>query len=340
MRPRRQPATSRRPRPTTTSRSRRPHGCEDPDAQAPGPRGNRWPAQELSLLQGQGPGSGLQERQPTAALHLGEGQDPQPPHHGRLPSPPAAGRGRGEAGPRDGPPPVRPGAVMEVILTDDVEKLGLKGDVVDVKRGFARNYLIPRRLAEVATAGRVAELRRIEEERTRHEARSAEQAEEIASTLTKTVLRFEVKAGPTGALFGSVTPTDVAEELWRTRKIRIDRRKIELDVIKRIGRYSIPVHVFEGVTAEVKTLVVPEGGELPPEEELAALEAAEQAEAQEAEAAHEEGLRDTEAAVAVEDELRAAAHDDETEETDETGEVDEGAAEPAADEPTAASEEE
>ena len=193
---------------------------------------------------------------------------------------------------------------MEVILTHDVEKLGLKGDVVDVKRGYARNFLLPRRLAEVATAGRVAELRRIEAGRARHEARTAEHAEEIASTLTKTVLRFEVKAGPTGALFGSVTPTDVAEELWRTRKIRIDRRKIELDVIKRIGRYSIPVHVFEGVTAEVKTLVVPEGGELPPEEELAALEAAERAEAEEAEAAREEALRETEAAVAAEDELR------------------------------------
>jgi large subunit ribosomal protein L9 len=196
---------------------------------------------------------------------------------------------------------------MEVILTRDVEKLGLKGDVVDVKRGYARNYLLPRRLAEVATAGRVAELRRIDAERARHEARTAEHAEEIASTLTKTVLRFEVKAGPTGALFGSVTPTDVAEELWRTRKIRVDRRKIELDVIKRIGRYSIPVHVFEGVTAEVKTLVVPEGGELPPEEELAALEAAERAEAEAEAAAHEEALRETEAAMAAEDELRAAA---------------------------------
>ena len=153
---------------------------------------------------------------------------------------------------------------MEVILTNDVEKLGLKGEVVDVKRGYARNYLLPRRLAEVATPGRVAEIRRIDEERARHEARSADQAAEIADTLTKTVLRFEVKAGPTGALFGSVTPTDIAEELWRTRKIRVDRRKIDLDVIKRIGRFSIPVHVFEGVTAEVKTLVVPEGGELPP----------------------------------------------------------------------------
>ena len=166
---------------------------------------------------------------------------------------------------------------MDVILLQDVEKVGLKGDVVGVKRGYARNFLLPRRLAEVATPGRVAELRRIEADRARHEARSAEQAEEIAATLQKTVLSFEVKAGPTGSLFGSVTPTDIAEELWRTRKIRVDRRKIDLDVIKRIGRYSVPVQVFEGVVAEVKTLVVPEGGELPPEEELAAMEAAEAA---------------------------------------------------------------
>jgi large subunit ribosomal protein L9 len=155
---------------------------------------------------------------------------------------------------------------MEVILLTDVEKVGLRGEVVTVARGYARNYLLPRRLAEPASSGRVAELRRIEAERARHEARSAEHAHEIADVLGKTVLRFEVKAGPTGSLFGSVTPTDIADELWRTRKVRIDRRKIGLDTIKRIGRYSVPVHVFEGVTAEVKTLVVPEGGELPPEE--------------------------------------------------------------------------
>ncbi|HEU0336347.1 MAG TPA: 50S ribosomal protein L9, partial [Gaiellaceae bacterium] len=186
---------------------------------------------------------------------------------------------------------------MDVILLTDVEKVGLRGEVVSVARGYARNYLLPRRLAEPATPGRVAELRRLEEGRARHEARSAEQAGEIADVLGKTVLRFEVKAGPTGSMFGSVTPTDVADELWRTRKIRVDRRKIELESIKRIGRYSIPVHVYEGVTAEVKTLVVPEGGELPPEEELAALEAAEAA------AAEAEARAEAEAAGVVEAEL-------------------------------------
>ena len=179
---------------------------------------------------------------------------------------------------------------MDVILLQDVETLGLRGDVVDVARGYARNYLLPRRMAETATPARVAALQRVEAERAKHEARTAEQAQEIAELLAKTVLRFEVKAGPTGSLFGSVTPTDVADEIWRARKVRVDRRKIAIDPIKRIGRYTVPIELFQDVTVEVKTLVVPEGGELPPEEELAALEAAaaeaEAAAAEEAEAEH------------------------------------------------------
>jgi large subunit ribosomal protein L9 len=176
---------------------------------------------------------------------------------------------------------------MQVILLKDVEKLGLRGDVVEVARGYARNFLLPRRLAEVATPARVRELERVEAARAVHEARSAEQAQGIADVLGKTVLRFEVKSGPTGSLFGSVTPSDVADEIWRTRKIRVDRRKIAIDPIKRIGRFAIPIALFEDVEVEVKTLVVPEGGELPPEEELAALEAAEAEEAAAAEAAAE-----------------------------------------------------
>jgi large subunit ribosomal protein L9 len=167
---------------------------------------------------------------------------------------------------------------MDVILLSDVEKVGLRGEVVSVARGYARNYLLPRRLAEPATPARVAELERRDAQRARHEARTFEHAQEIADLLGKTVLRFEVKAGPTGALFGSVTPTDIADELWRARKVRVDRRKIGLDdPIKRIGRYEVPIDLFTDVTVEVKTLVVPEGGELPPEEELVAAEAAAEA---------------------------------------------------------------
>jgi large subunit ribosomal protein L9 len=177
---------------------------------------------------------------------------------------------------------------MNVILLEDVDKVGLRGDVVSVARGYARNFLFPRRLAEEASEARVAELRKREAQRARHEASNAEQAEAIAKTLRETVLRFEVKAGPTGALFGSVTPTNITDEIWRTRKIRVDRRKIDLDNIKRIGRYQVPIDVFQDVRVEVKTLVVPEGGELPSDEELEAMEQAELA-AQQAAAPPESG---------------------------------------------------
>jgi large subunit ribosomal protein L9 len=165
---------------------------------------------------------------------------------------------------------------MDVILLKDVDKVGLRGEVVSVSRGYMRNYLQPRKLAELATEARVGELERRDAERARHEARSADEAEKIAETLRKTVLSFDVNAGPQGTLFGSVTSTDIVDEIWRTRKIRVDRRKVELgDPIKRIGRYAVPITVFEGVQVEVKTLVVPIGGELPPEEELEAMAAAE-----------------------------------------------------------------
>jgi large subunit ribosomal protein L9 len=203
---------------------------------------------------------------------------------------------------------------MDVILLSDVDKVGLRGEVVSVARGYARNYLLPRRLAEPATPARVAELERRESQRARHEAKTFEHAQEIADLLRKTVLRFEVKAGPTGSLFGSVTPTDVADEIWRARKIRVDRRKIGLDdPIKRIGRYEVPIDLFTDVTVEVKTLVVPEGGELPPEEELEAMEAEEQA-AAEADAAQAEEAAEPELAEAmVEVDLaETAAEPDET----------------------------
>jgi large subunit ribosomal protein L9 len=195
---------------------------------------------------------------------------------------------------------------MEVILLQDVDKVGLRGEVVSVARGYARNYLLPRKLAETATAAKVAELERRETQRARHEARSVDQAREIAAVLEKTVLRFEVRSGPTGPLFGSVTSTDVADELWRTRKIRVDRRKIDLpEPIKRIGRHEVAIDVFQDVRVEVKTLVVPEGGELPPEEELEAAAAAEVAAAEEAAAASEQSAAELAEILEQEDEEEA-----------------------------------
>jgi large subunit ribosomal protein L9 len=211
---------------------------------------------------------------------------------------------------------------MQVILLQDVEKLGLRGDVVDVARGYARNFLLPRKLAENATPARVAELQRVDAQRSKHEARSAEQAQEIADVLGKTVLRFEVKAGPTGSLFGSVTPSDVADEIWRTRKVRVDRRKIAIDPLKRIGRFSVPIELFQDVHVEVKTLVVPEGGELPPEEELAAIEAAEaEAAAAEAAAVAAAAAEHAEAEAAIAEALAEEEADDGVEEDAEPAET-------------------
>jgi large subunit ribosomal protein L9 len=169
---------------------------------------------------------------------------------------------------------------MDVILRQDVDKLGLRGDVVNVARGYARNFLVPRGLAEEATAAKIKELQKREAHRSRSEAQSFDQAREMADVLEQTVLRFDVKAGPTGSLFGSVTPTDVVDEIWNLRKIRIDRRKVRMENVKRIGRYTVPVELFTDVDVELQLLVVPEGGELPPEEELEAMEAAERAEAE------------------------------------------------------------
>jgi len=192
---------------------------------------------------------------------------------------------------------------MQVILREDIEKVGLRGEVVDVAPGFARNYLLPRRLAEPAAPGRVAELEKLASSRSQHEAQSFEQAKELVQKLEDAELRFDVQAGETGTLFGSVTATDIADRVWETQRVRIDRRKLDLpESIKRIGRYQVPVELFADVTATLRLAVVPEGGELPPEEELQALdevaaqeEAAAAAEAEEARAAEAAA---TEAAVA------------------------------------------
>ena len=168
---------------------------------------------------------------------------------------------------------------MNVILLKDVEKLGLRGEVVNVARGYARNFLLPRQLAEVATEGRVeggqahrrpeGDARGAQHRTGRRDRRDARQDSCCGSTSSP--------ARPDRCSARSRRPTSPTRS-GASRKIRVDRRKIGVDNIKRIGRYTVPIDVFEGVSAEVKLMVVPEGGELPPEEELAAMEAAEAAE--------------------------------------------------------------
>jgi large subunit ribosomal protein L9 len=148
---------------------------------------------------------------------------------------------------------------MEVILLQDVPNLGEKGHLANVARGYARNYLIPRGLAEVATPGKIVEFRRREEERKAREARMAVQAEEYTATLNKTVLTLGARAGEGERLFGSVTAADIADAIKEARGFTIDKRKVLLDEpIKELGTYMVDVEVAEGFVASVKTIVVPD----------------------------------------------------------------------------------
>ena len=151
----------------------------------------------------------------------------------------------------------------QAILLKDVEKLGRKGDVVNVAPGYLRNYLGPRKLAEAANDARVAEVQRQDELRRRHEAQSEEQARDIAHTLNRTVLTIKERAGMEDKLYGSVTSSDVADAIWKARRIRVDRRKVSLDdAIKALGSYRVAIAVWGDVEATVKVMVVPgEAGE-------------------------------------------------------------------------------
>jgi large subunit ribosomal protein L9 len=224
---------------------------------------------------------------------------------------------------------------MKVVLREDVEKLGLRGEVVDVARGYARNFLLPRKLAEPATPARVAELEKVNSRRALHEAQSFEQAQEIAQRLGQAEIRFDVKAGETGVLFGSVTQTNLADAIWERLKVRVDRRKIDMaEPLKRIGRYQVPIELFPEVTVDTRVLVVPEGGELPPEEELQAIEEAEAAEAAAAEAAAEAERAEAEAL--IEQELEPEP--EEVQPEPDAASPSEATAEPASAEPASPSE--
>jgi len=145
----------------------------------------------------------------------------------------------------------------QAILLQDVEQLGEKGDVVDVSKGYLRNFLLPRKLAEPATKGSIAAAEQRQAATERAVAEAATRAQESAAQLNKTVLTIAHSAGADGRLFGSVTSQDIADAIQEARGIRIDRRAIRLDdPIKSVGTYQVEVEVDAGVTATVKTMVV------------------------------------------------------------------------------------
>jgi large subunit ribosomal protein L9 len=145
----------------------------------------------------------------------------------------------------------------QAILLQDVESLGERGAVVDVSAGYLRNFLIPRKLAEPATAGSVQAAARRREAADRAVQEASDRARENAALLGRTVLTIPQQAGDDGRLFGSVTTQDIAEAIRDARGIRVDRRKVHLDEpIRHTGTYMVVVEVTEDVTATVKTMVV------------------------------------------------------------------------------------
>src|SRR3954451_21350691 len=143
------------------------------------------------------------------------------------------------------------------ILLKDVEHLGERGAVVDVSKGYLRNYLIPRKLAQPATRGALEESRRRAESADRAHQVVLQKATEDAELLNRTVLTISQQAGDDGRLFGSVTNQDIADAIGGGPGVTVDRRKLPLDEpIKNVGTYVVVVEVAEGVTASVKTMVV------------------------------------------------------------------------------------
>jgi large subunit ribosomal protein L9 len=147
---------------------------------------------------------------------------------------------------------------MQAILKQDVDGLGEAGAVVNVSRGYMRNYLLPRGLAEVATPARIAEVERLQEQRKLAEQRALEEARELAALLGRTILTLKAKAGADGRLFGSITAADVAGAIYEARGVRVDRRQITVDPpIRAVGTYTVPVELGPDLRAEVKTIVSP-----------------------------------------------------------------------------------
>jgi large subunit ribosomal protein L9 len=145
----------------------------------------------------------------------------------------------------------------EAILLQDVETLGEQGKVVDVSKGYLRNYLLPRKLAQPATKGAVEAIRERHEAAERAERNAIEKAEENVNLLNRTVLTIPQQAGADGRLFGSVTAQDIVTAIREARGLKIDKRNVHLpEAIKNVGTYMVVVEVVDNVTATIKTMVV------------------------------------------------------------------------------------
>lgn len=146
--------------------------------------------------------------------------------------------------------------MAQAVLLKDVEGLGEAGDAIDVKPGYLRNFLIPRKLAQPATTASLEEAERRRERSEAEEKEAVERAGETAELLSKTVLTINHRAGEDGKLFGSVTAAEIADAIQAARGLKVDRRKIKLEEpIRETGSFRVEVELPGGTTASVKTIV-------------------------------------------------------------------------------------
>src|SRR3989440_5796418 len=144
---------------------------------------------------------------------------------------------------------------MQIILQEDVEKLGHRGDVVTVKPGYARNFLLPKKFAVEATAGNLKAIERIRTSLAKKTATELEAAQKQAELLNGVALKFTRKTGENDQMFGSVTSADIAEGLG-AQGFKIDKRQAQLgEPIKSIGEFQVTIKVFRDVTAQIKVTV-------------------------------------------------------------------------------------
>ncbi len=149
--------------------------------------------------------------------------------------------------------------MAQAILLQPVDSLGERGDVVDVSDGYLRNFLVPRKLAQPATAASIAEAQRRVEAAERAARELVEKAQENAALLRKTVLTISHQAGDDGRLFGSVTAQEIADAVRQARGVKLDKRRVRLpEPIKTTGTHMVTVEVSDGVTADVKTIITSE----------------------------------------------------------------------------------
>jgi len=145
---------------------------------------------------------------------------------------------------------------LKVILTKDFEKLGSLGDIVKVKDGYAKNFLIPNKIAVLANEGNIKQVELVKKSLVKKEAKNIEEAKQVAEQLKELEIVFKVKASPDGKLYGSITGKDIADEIFKQRKVEIDKKKIELEShLKDLGEYEIEIKLYKDIKSKIKVIL-------------------------------------------------------------------------------------